>query len=100
MNDKKLGFIKEQIKGREEKLQQLKVRLKTIEQQQRALNVLQVRRDETRRKIVSGAFLLNKMDRDDDFRITIFDELDASLLRNDERRLFGLPPIENKVEIN
>jgi hypothetical protein len=96
MNDKKRELMKAQIKQREEKLLQLKAQFKAIEDAQKALTASQARKDDTRRKIVSGAFLLTKMEKDESFRVLMFDELDASLTRNDERRLFGFKPIQEK----
>lgn len=54
------------------------------------------RKSETRRKILMGAAVLEWAKRDNDFAKTLNAELKAFLVRDGDRELFGLPPLETK----
>lgn len=51
------------------------------------------RQDDTRRKILIGATVLARVDRDELDHDTLQAWLDAHLTRDDDRALFDLPPI-------
>jgi hypothetical protein len=51
------------------------------------------RKLDARRKILLGAYLLNKVGKDPALADTLRRELDEYLTRNDERRLFGFKPL-------
>lgn len=53
----------------------------------------QQRRDETRRKILAGAMMLDHAASDAAFADMLHRRLDAFLVRTDDRALFGLPPL-------
>ena len=54
------------------------------------------RRDDTRRKILAGAAVLELAAKDSDFEARLQGELRAFLVRDHDRALFGLPPVEKR----
>jgi hypothetical protein len=54
------------------------------------------RRDDTRRKVLAGAAVLQWAARDSDFAARLQGELRAFLVRDADRALFGLPPVEKR----
>jgi len=54
------------------------------------------RRDDTRRKVLAGAAVLQWAARDSDFAARLQGELRAFLVRDADRALFGLPPLEKR----
>lgn len=48
---------------------------------------------DTRRKILAGAWALEKAARDNEFSATMMGELRTFLVRDDDRALLGLPPL-------
>jgi len=55
----------------------------------------QKRKDDTRRKILVGAYFLEQLKNDDDFD-QLVNQLDKFLTRDSERKLFNLPPISKE----
>ena len=51
---------------------------------------------DTRRKILAGAWALEKAARDSEFSTMMMGELRTFLVRDDDRALLGLPPLPNK----
>lgn len=54
----------------------------------------QARKDETRRKILVGSYFLNEFEKDDAMP-DLHRIMDGFLTRENDRDLFGLPPLEN-----
>lgn len=54
------------------------------------------RKNDTRRKILMGAWAFEKAARDNDFSVMAKAELNRFLLRDADRALFGLPPLQNR----
>lgn len=85
-----LTKIQAQKKALLEKLEQLKVReqkAKALEQSR--LSATQ-RRQDTRRKVLLGAWALSKMERDPGFKAAHMSEISTFLVRQNDRALFGL----------
>ena len=74
----------------EGKLKQLKVRQQRAAARATALASSRARKDDTRRKILAGAILLAKVESGDFDSRTFKRWLDKALVREDDRRLFGL----------
>lgn len=51
------------------------------------------RKDETRRKILLGSYLLAKIKQDEKAKAAMLKELSVYLIREDDRKLFGLLPL-------
>ena len=83
--------IDEKIKAQEEKLKQLKAQKQRIEASKRAAAAKVTRQQETRRKILVGAMVLEMMEKDYGNRQRFMQRLDSYLTRADDRALFGLP---------
>jgi len=61
----------------------------------KAKEATQQRKDDTRRKILIGAYILDKHDKADSMSSLIV-ELDRFLFKPNDRSLFGLPPKNEK----
>jgi division protein CdvB (Snf7/Vps24/ESCRT-III family) len=64
-----------------------------IRQQQNRLKKSE-RRTDTRRKVLAGAAVLHWAEKDRDFSIRLMGELKSFLVRDADRALFDLPPVE------
>ena len=85
----KLG---DRINDLETKLKQLKAKQQRIDAQARALAARRTREQETRRKLLVGATVLARVDRDEIDHADLQAWLDAELTREEDRALFELPP--------
>jgi hypothetical protein len=56
------------------------------------------RKSDTRRKVLAGATVLEWAKRDNEFSSRLMVELKAFLVRDDDRALFGLPPLPKPKE--
>lgn len=83
--------IEDKIKAQEEKLKQLKAQKQQIEARKRAAAAKITRQQDTRRKVLAGAMMLEMMERDENTRQRFMQRLDNYLTRPDDRSLFNLP---------
>jgi len=81
--------IDQQIEAAKQRLEQLKAKKQKVEAQKRALEQKRSRKDDTRRKILLGAMILEQMEKDEVKRASILADLDVHLVRTDDRTLFG-----------
>ena len=79
-----------------EKLKRQKEVLEARIQKAEALHKERGRKEETRRKILLGAYFLEKLRKDGTFE-SIKQELNNFLSRNSDRKLFDLPLLENET---
>lgn len=86
-----MATIDERIATLEAKLKQEKARKQLIEARKRAAESKLKRSQDTRRKILIGAAILAKVERDEWPEAKLLALLDATLTRADDRALFGLP---------
>jgi hypothetical protein len=56
------------------------------------------RKSDTRRKVLAGATVLEWAKRDNEFSSRLMAELRIFLVRDDDRALFGLPPLPKPKE--
>lgn len=75
-----------------EKLKKQKAILEARIQKAEAMNKERHRKEETRRKILLGAYYLDKIRNNGTFE-SVKKEMDEFLTRNSDRALFGLPKI-------
>jgi division protein CdvB (Snf7/Vps24/ESCRT-III family) len=75
-----------------EKREALAARIRQQQNRQKAVE----RRADTRRKVLAGAAVLQWASKDNDFSTRLMGELKNFLLRDADRALFGLPPLERK----
>ena len=85
-----MAALDERIKAQEEKLKQLKALKQKQEAMKRAADAKKVRADDTRRKILLGAMLLDQMDKNEGMKKNMIGQLDSYLTRSDDRALFDL----------
>ncbi len=85
-----MAGIDDTIAALEAKLKQAKARKQQLEARKRAAESKKQRADDTRRKILVGAALLAKVEREEWPRARLLDMMDQTLTRPDDRALFGL----------
>ena len=85
--------IEKKIEAQLEKLKQLKAQKQAIEARERTKQKEQQRKDDTRRKILLGSYLIKKMQNEAN-KEKILAELNEYLTENRDRQLFDLPDIE------
>ena len=91
-----MADIEDTIAALETKLKQAKARKQKIEAQKRAAERKVERNQDTRRKILVGAAILAKINRNEWPMEKLQTMLDSTLTRDDDRALFDLPSIEAK----
>ena len=82
--------LEKKIEAQLEKLKQLKARKQAIEARERSKQKEQERKDDTRRKILLGSYLIKKMQNEAN-KEKILAELNEYLKENRDRALFELP---------
>ena len=82
--------IEDKIKALEEKLKQAKAQKAKIEARKKAIETKVQRSQDTRRKVLAGAMVLEMMERDEATRQLFMERLDKYLTRADDRALFDL----------
>ena len=85
--------LEKKIEAQLEKLKQLKARKQAIEARERSKQKEQERKDDTRRKILLGSYLIKKMQNEAN-KEKILAELNEYLTEERDRQLFDLPNIE------
>ena len=86
--------IEKKIEAQLEKLKQLKAQKQAIEARERTKQKEQQRKDDTRRKILLGSYLIKKMQNEAN-KEKILAELNEYLTEDRDRLLFGLSEINN-----
>lgn len=81
------------IEAQQKRLMDLKAAKAKLEARERSRLKVDERKKETRRLVLLGAFLKNRMDASDETRAKTLAGLDKFLHRIDERALFGFPPL-------
>lgn len=82
--------IEDKIKALEEKLKQAKAQKAKIEARKKAIETKVQRSQDTRRKVLAGAMVLEMMERDEATRQRFMERLNKYLTRADDRALFDL----------
>jgi hypothetical protein len=86
-----VGKLSDRIATMEDRLRELKTRRQRMEARKRTLLSQRERRDDTRRKILFGAWVLAQVERGEMSRDSLRAALSQFLIRPDDRQLFGLP---------
>lgn len=87
-----MNTLDERIAQQEERLRQLKARQQKLLAQRRTEESKRIRTEDTRRKILLGSMLWARMSSDDSINSQTLADLEQWLSRDDDRRLFSLPP--------
>ncbi len=88
--DEQIAELEEQTR---KKVKQLKAKKELIEARKVHALIKGKRSDDTRRKILAGAMVLEVSSRDEEARLRFMERMDKFLVRPDDRALFGLPPL-------
>ena len=91
--EQRIAKQEERLKQQEERLKQLKAQKQAKDAREKAKQKVQERKNDTRRKILLGSYLLKKME-DEAEKEKILMELNEYLTENRDRQLFDLPNIE------
>lgn len=94
MTSEKQTTLKNRIQSIEERLKQLKMQERQLQQRLRTVESEKSRRNETRKKIIIGAITLHEMDSDPSLKAVFLQKLDAMLKKPSDRKLFNLCLIE------
>ncbi len=84
-----IDVLNEKIAKQQEKLNQLKAQKQAIEAREKKKATEQQRKDDTRRKILLGSYLLKKMENEAN-KEKILAELSEYLTEDRDKKLFGL----------
>ena len=84
-----MAKIEDTIAALEIKLKQAKALKQKVEARKRTLEQKADRATNTRRKILIGAFFLEKMEKNEDYKTKVLQQLVEYLKRSDDRALFG-----------
>jgi hypothetical protein len=84
--------IEERIAAAEAKLAKLREARKAAAAREKRRKTKQERANDTRRKVLLGAYMLKRMNEVEQVRDTMLAQLDKFLTRNSDRALFDLPP--------
>jgi len=82
--------LDKKIEAQLEKLKQLKAQKQAIEARERAKQKEQDRKDDTRRKILLGSYLIKKMESNEANKEKILADLSEYLTEERDRKLFNL----------
>ena len=96
----KLDALNAKIEAQAEKLRRLKEQKAKAERRAKLIQQKQERTKDTRRTILLGAMLLEKIKRGEIDPDRIRNDLDPFLRRNADRELFGLPPLAQETAHN
>ena len=88
-----LAKLEASIEAQLKKLAQLKAHKQKIEARQKTKLQGVARQQDTRRKVLAGAMLLELMNKDPDLQKQMLGKLSTFLVRPDDRALFGLKSI-------
>ncbi len=101
-----IDVLNEKIEKQLEKLNQLKAQKQAIEAREKKKISEQQRKEETRKKILLGSYLLNKLEKlnkmkNEEEEKQILAELNEYLTEDRDRKLFNMLPVEkSKNETN
>lgn len=102
-----IDVLNEKIEKQLEKLNQLKAQKQAIEAREKKKISEQQRKEETRKKILLGSYLLNKLEKlnkmknEEEEEKQILAELNEYLTEDRDRKLFNMLPVEkSKNETN
>lgn len=82
--------LDKKIEAQLERLKQLKAQKQAIEARERAKQKEQDRKDDTRRKILLGSYLIKKMESNEANKQKILADLNEYLTEDRDRKLFNL----------
>jgi hypothetical protein len=88
-----MAGIEDTIAALEIKLKQAKAKKQKMEAMKRAAETKAQRAQDTRKKILLGAFLLDRMEKSPEYAAKVMPGFDAFLKRDDDRALFDLAPL-------
>lgn len=88
-----MATIDEKIKALETKLKQEKARKQKMEAKKKSAETKVIRATDTRKKILLGAFLMERMEKNPEYAAKVMPGLGEFLKRDDDRALFGLAPL-------
>lgn len=95
-----MATIEEKIKALQEKLKQEKAKKQRMEARKKSAEAKAIRASDTRKKILIGAFFLEKIEKNEEYRAKVLPQLGDYLKRDDDRALFGFAPLPKPANGN
>ena len=92
-----MSELEEKIKKLEERLKQAKALKQKQDARTRAAEMKKKRAEDTRRKILAGAAILSAIESNEAEKAKFMALVEATLTRDDDRALFGLPPLASSA---
>ena len=92
-----MATIDETIKAIETKLKQAKAKKQKMEAMKRASETKAQRSQDTRKKILLGAFVMERMEKSPEYAAKVMPGLGEFLKRDTDRALFGFAPVPVKA---
>lgn len=87
----KIAAAEKRAQDAAKQIKQLKAKRDLVEARKLQTMLKGQRSDDTRRKILAGALVLDMMERDEQTKAKFIERLDKFLTRPDDRALFSLP---------
>lgn len=85
--------IDERVEQAAKKLAELKAAQAKADAREKAKAGKERRKLDNKKKILLGAYMLDRMEREEGFQARVMPRLDKFLVRPAERAIFGLPPL-------
>jgi large subunit ribosomal protein L7/L12 len=85
--------IDERVEQAAKRLAELKAAKAKADARKKADAGKERRKLDNKKKILLGAYMLDRMERDDSFQAKVMPRLDKFLVRPADRSIFGLPPM-------
>lgn len=92
-----MATIDDKIKALEEKLKQEKAKKQKFEARKKTIESKAQRATDTRKKILLGAFLMERMEKSPEYAAKVTIGLGEFLKRDADRALFGFAPVPVKA---
>lgn len=92
MTPEKQISLRNKIQSTEERLRQLKIQERQLEQKLRTIASEKSRKAETRKKIIIGAITMNEIETDPSLKAVFLQKIDSMLQKASDRKLFNLSP--------
>lgn len=92
-----MATIDDKIKAIQDKLKQAKARKQKMDASKKAAETKALRARDTRKKILLGAFMLDRMEKNQDYAAKLMPSLNEFFKRDDDRAIFGLEPLQKQA---
>jgi division protein CdvB (Snf7/Vps24/ESCRT-III family) len=96
--DKKLARLTNEAKAKQKEIDQIKAQTTAIQNRQKSKLATEARKLQTRRKILLGAYLMGRMERELELKNRVLVDLEGFLKKPHERKAFDLSELTGMVQ--